>query len=322
MADHKTIAITGATGFVGRHIAAELLTRGYALRALVRDRAEALETLGHDPRLDLVVGDIQSESDCRTTATGADACIHLVGIIREKGSATFERLHTNATRHIVDACEAAGIRRYIHMSALGASPHSQAEYARTKFEAERVVRNSSLDWTIFRPAMIHGPGGEFTHLAVEWARGTKPPHFFLPYFTRTVTDETGRRTEIPVVAPVFVDDVTVAFASALESDAAIGEVIALAGPEELDFADMLRAYRDSAPNTGAKLEAVGIPGQIAAMKAKMAAMIGVGSLLPFDEGMAIMASQDATADLTKARKQLHFSPAPFRAALAAYAHTL
>jgi len=322
MPNHRTVAITGATGFVGRHIAAELLARGYALRALVRDRAKALEVLGHHELLDLVNGDILNEADCNALTNGTEACIHLVGIIRAKGSATFERMHTGATRNMVRACEAAGVRRYLHMSALGASPHSPAEYARTKFEAERVVRNSSLDWTIFRPGLIHGPDGEFTQLAVKWARGTTPPHFFLPYFTRTVADDTGRHTETPTVQPVFVDDVARAFADSLETDHTIGEILNLAGAERISFPDMLRAFRDAAPNTGAKLEAIGIPGQIAAMKAKMAAMVGMGALLPFDEGMAIMGAQDATADLTKANHQLHFQPAGFTESLAGYAATL
>ena len=322
MPHSRTIAITGATGFVGRHIAAELLARGYALRALIRDRAKAIETLGHHERLELVNGDILSESDCRALANGTDACIHLVGIIRAKGSATFERMHTGATRNIVRACEAAGVQRYLHMSALGASPLSPAEYARTKFDAERVVRNSTLNWTIFRPGLIHGPDGEFTQLAVKWARGTTPPHFFLPYFTRSVTDDNGRHTEVPTVQPVFVDDVARAFADSLETNTTEGEIINLAGSEILSFPDMLRAFRDAAPNTGAKLEAIGIPGHLAAMKAKMAAVVGMGALLPFDEGMAIMGAQDATADLTKANHQLHFQPAGFTESLAGYAAAL
>lgn len=322
MPNHRTIAITGATGFVGRRITAELLARGYAIRALVRDHAKARQTLGHSPQLDLINGDILSESDCRALTTGADACIHLVGIIRAKGSATFERVHTAATRNIVHACQAAGATRYIHMSALGASPLSPAEYARTKFDAERVVRSSTLNWTIFRPGLIHGPDGEFTQLAVKWARGTTPPHFFLPYFTRSVTDEAGRHTETPTVQPVFVDDVARAFADSLETDTTVGEIINLAGAQTLSFPDMLRAFRDAAPNTGAKLEAIGIPSEIAAMKAKMAAMVGMGALLPFDEGMAIMGAQDATADLTKANHQLHFQPAGFTESLAGYAAAL
>jgi uncharacterized protein YbjT (DUF2867 family) len=322
MNTNHTITVTGATGFVGRHLTRQLLDRGHTVRAFVRDRAKATAVLGCHESLDLIVGDCLEENDCLAATDGSDACIHLVGTLREHGSATFERIHTAATRHMVAACQSSGTSRYIQMSALGASPLSQAAYLRTKFDAERVVRNSNLDWTILRPGLIHGQGGDFTQMAADWARGTKPPHFFMPYFTRIERDESGRHSVIPQVQPVFVDDVAKAAADALDGDESIGEIIPLAGAQTLDFAEMLRTIRDALPNLGPRLAPIGIPGHLAAMKAHMAEMVGAGALLPFNTSMAIMAQQDATADLTKARATINFNPAGFTDALACYAAVL
>ncbi len=317
-----TITVTGATGFVGRHLVGELLSRGHAVRAFVRCRTKASTVLGNHDNLELIVGDALEEQDCNAATEGSDSCIHLVGTLREHGSATYERIHTAATRHMVAACNASGTTRYIQMSALGASPLSEAAYLRTKFDAERAVRNSSLDWTILRPGLIHGPDGDFTKMAAHWARGTKPPHFFMPYFTRTEIDDSGRHTVIPQVQPVFVDDVAKAAADALDHDEAIGEIIPLAGAQALDFAEMLRTIRDAIPDLGPHLAAVGIPGQLAAMKAHMLEFVGAGALLPFNSSMAIMAQQDCTADLTKAHALLNFNPAPFNETIASYAAAL
>jgi len=319
----STIAVTGATGFVGRSVVRELLSKGHAVRALVRDRVKATETFGQiDNNLELIVGDILNPADCRSLVNGADVCINLVGIIREQGPATFDRMHIEATRNIVRACEQSGVNRFLQMSALGASPLAAAEYATSKFEGERVVRNSNLTWTIFRPGLIHGPDGAFTQLAADWAKGQKPPHFFMPYFSRSERDEHGSRTVVPTVQPVFVDDVAKAFCDAINGDKSFGEIEPLVGCEPIAFDDMLRAIRDALPSDGPNLAAIGLPGQIAAMKAKMAGMIGMGALLPFDEGMALMGQQDATADLTKARADLGFTPVGFTETLAGYAHKL
>lgn len=317
-----TIALTGATGFVGRAIVNELLTRGKSVRALVRDRTKATEILGQPAGLELVVGDILDPAHCSTLVRATDACINLVGIIREKGQATFERMHVVATRHMVRACEDAGVDRYLQMSALGASPLAPTQYAQTKFEAERVVRNSTLNWTIFRPGLIHGPDGEFTKLAADWARGTIPPHCFMPYFTRTERGPQGSRTVTPTVQPVFVNDVAIAFCDALDCEAAYGEIEPLVGAQPIAFDAMLLAIRDALPAGGPNLAAIGIPGHIAAMKARIACMVGMGALLPFDEGMALMGKEDATAGLTKPHTDLGFNPVGFTEALASYANQL
>ncbi|MEO1511853.1 MAG: hypothetical protein AAFU70_07265, partial [Planctomycetota bacterium] len=214
----------------------------------------------------------------------------------------------------------------LHMSALGANPEGVSKYQKTKFDAERAVMASDLDWTIFRPGLIHGPDGEFFQLMKGWCEGRSAPFLFMPYFTRVEVDvpTTPRipalpRVEAPLVAPVHVDDVCDAFCEALERDQSIGEIYQLTGPEEIRWPDMLRLVRDTLPQGNRSLKAIGIPSKAAAAQAVAAKAVGIGSLLPFDEGMALMGGEDSSCDTTKARLQLGFEPRAFGESVAEYA---
>ena len=284
--------------------------------------------LPRDPSLTLITGDARNDADVAELVNGAAACINLIGIIRENRAArkTFRELHVNATRRLVHACEKAGAARFIQMSALGASDTGVAEYQRTKFEGEAIVRQSQLDWTIFRPSLIHGLGGEFIEEAASWCSGHVQPWIFLPYFRKMTEDKRvplGSMNESdPMVQPIAVQDVAWAFAESLDNPRAVGEVYNLAGSEVLSWPEMLEWIRDHTPGANAGLKPFGIPGKLAALGAKAAGLIGLGGLLPHDEGMALMGSQDSTASLDKARNHLKFSPRPFRSTFAAYAGQL
>lgn len=332
----KIIAVTGGTGFVGRAVVRALLDRGMSVRALVRPR-NASQRAANLPRegangatTTLVMGDVCDAAKLEQLVDGVDACIHLVGIIREDRSRrpaqTFDRMHVQATRAIIAACEAKGVKRYLHMSALGSSATSRAEYARTKFEGEQAVQLSQLDWTIFRPSMIHGPEGEFVKQAAAWATGLHQPFIFMPYF-RKVREDTrvplGPAYEYdPMIAPVAVEDVATAMVNAIDNQTAIGEIYNLTGAETLSWPAMLRFIRDHVPSANHRIPAYGIPGDVAARIAQVADAVGLGSLLPYDTGQAWMGSEDSTATLDKAKAHLGFEPKPFRKAFKAYAGQL
>ena len=319
------VAVTGATGFVGNHLVRALLDQGHSVRTLVRCQDKAARVLPDHPQIEHTTGDIADQDAVQQLVDGADACCHLVGIIREAaGGQTFRKIHETATRTVVSACETAGTRRYLHMSALGASPHGPAEYQKTKFEAERFVRASGLDWTIYRPGLIHGPDGEFLQAMRGWCEGRAAPYLFMPYFCRI--EQRGAPTPLnppkivaPVVAPIHVDDVAQAFSLGLERGDATGEVIPLSGPELITWPDMLRLVRDTLPLGKPELKPLGIPGRIAAIKARVAKMIGLAGALPFDEGMALMGQNDSYCPLDKARSLLGLDPRPFESSFKTYA---
>jgi NADH dehydrogenase len=246
---------------------------------------------------------------------GADALIHLVGIIRESPSkgVTFERIHLEGTRAVLEAAKRAGVRRYVHMSALGARPNAHSAYHRTKHAAEALVRGSSLDWTILRPSMIHGPGGEFTRMQVAWAKRQSMPFLFMPYFGAGLFGTAGAGK----LQPVYVGDVARAFVDALDNPKAIGQSYDLAGPDVLTWPELHRAVALAA--VGKRRPAVPIPAWYASLLTRLVP----APLLPFNRDQVLMSQEDNTTPYVgRFAADFGWQPRPFAETLAAYAGQL
>jgi NADH dehydrogenase len=166
----RRIFLTGATGFVGRAVIPALRAHGYAVRCLVR-RGSELDLRGLEA-IERVEGDVLSPAALESDMAGCDTVVHLVGIIREESAtlSTFERIHTQGTINVLEAAAATGVRRYLHMSALGARPGAQARYHRSKWAAEEAVRASPIPWTIFRPSIIYGRSDQFVNMLAAMIR--------------------------------------------------------------------------------------------------------------------------------------------------------
>src|SRR5437762_13145867 len=174
------VFVTGGSGFVGSAVIDELTSRGYSVNALVNRRA--VDDRGGVVRS--VAGGLFDAEALEEGIGDCEAVIHLVGIIMERPGkgVTFQRIHFEGTQRVVDAAKRAGVRRYVHMSALGVRPDAISTYHKTKYRAEQYVRASGLDWTILRPSLIHGPKGEFMQMEAAWSRHKAPPFLFMPYF--------------------------------------------------------------------------------------------------------------------------------------------
>ncbi|RMF73352.1 MAG: NAD-dependent epimerase/dehydratase family protein, partial [Alphaproteobacteria bacterium] len=145
------VFVTGGTGFVGRELVNQLLAAEHEVICLARPGSEG--KLARHDRLRIQPGDAVSGDGLAQGMAGCDAVIHLIGIIRAfpARGITFDKLHVQATERVVAACRKNGIRRYLHMSANGTRPDAVSPYHQTKWRAEERVRQSELDWTIFRP---------------------------------------------------------------------------------------------------------------------------------------------------------------------------
>jgi NADH dehydrogenase len=221
------IFVTGGTGFVGRETISKLHTAGHQLRCLVRKGSE--EKLPKIKELEPFFGDASEAVSLRGGLDGCDAVVHLIGIIREfpdqgKG-VTFERLHVEATRNMVDLTVQSGIRRFLQMSANGAAEQGETGYQKSKWQAEELVRASGLDWTIFRPSIIFGAESEFIRMLVSIIK------------TLPVIPVIGNgRYEMQ---PVAVGQVADSFVRALDRPATIGRTYHLAGPKPYSYLEML-----------------------------------------------------------------------------------
>ena len=219
------VFVTGATGFVGHALLQRLCASGHAVRCLVRRGSEtALRGQGAIERIE---GDILTRQSLEEGMAGCDTVIHLVGIIREHPGTgvTFERVHVEGTLQVLEAATAVGIRRYLHMSALGSRPGAASSYHRTKWTAEEAVRSSGLEWTIFRPSIIYGRGDGFVTMLASMVR---------------------RMPAVPVIGsgrqrlqPISVEQVAAGFAGALELPATIKQTYAVGGPEPVTMLELL-----------------------------------------------------------------------------------
>ncbi len=294
------VALTGSTGFVGRHVLSSLLLAGYRVRALVRNPDRANTT---DTKLHVIGGDLFNDTAINQLVTGADAVVHLVGIIMENGrqGQTFERVHTLGTQRLADAACRAGVKRWIHMSALGSRPDAKSRYHSTKWEAEQAIRDRGLDLTIFRPSIIHGPDGEFMQMIRGfWCNATPP---FVPYF--------GREQTAGKLQPVWVQDVARCFTAAITLGRASGETYPLGGPDVLTWRQLYLMCKRFLPGARSK-PVVGLPVRLARLIAHMPGA-------PFNQDQVTMSQEDSVCQTTKVQEHFGFELAAFEPIFAAYA---
>ncbi|HKF45661.1 MAG TPA: complex I NDUFA9 subunit family protein [Thermoanaerobaculia bacterium] len=226
------VLVTGGTGFVGTHLVNELLRRKHEVTILARRPSATRNRYNRPVRTE--AGDVLDSASLRRAFSGQDAIVHLVGIIWEKGDRTFDRLHRVAAENVVAAARQAGVRRLLHMSAMGSFPDSPSEYGRTKAAGEKVVRESDLDWTVIRPSIIVGPGDGFVTLLAGVIRGN-------PGFIPVIGPGTVR------FMPVSVYDVARVYAEALEKPETIGKSFEVGGPHTLTLNEI---YQEIAAAVG------------------------------------------------------------------------
>jgi uncharacterized protein YbjT (DUF2867 family) len=219
------LVVLGGTGFVGRHLVARLAALGHEIVVPSRNR-DAQRDLFVLPQVRVETCDVYDIAQLTQRLRGAGAVINLVGILNEPGrdGAGFERAHVQLTRTLIAACGQAGVRRLLQMSALNAG-RGRSHYLRTRGEAEAVVRGSKLDWTIFQPSVIFGPGdGLFARF-----------NALLKLTPVLPLARAGAK-----FAPVYVGDVVAAFVRALQDPATIGQTYELYGPQVMTLKQIVQ----------------------------------------------------------------------------------
>lgn len=245
--------------------------------------------------------DFSAQASIAEACRGADAIIHLVGIIAELGPNTFHEAHVALTGRMVQAAQEAGVRRYLQMSALGTRDHARSQYHRTKWAAEGLVRASGLDWTIFRPSLVYSAHGGFAAVFEEMSRFSP----FLPAIG-------GGRG---LLQPIALDQVARAFVEALQVPDSIGQTYDLCGPERLPFRDVLQGILAV---LGRRRLIVTVPLTIARVQARFLEFVWPRLLHrapPLSRDQILMLEEDNIGDGTPADAAFGLRHPPFRIGL-------
>lgn len=293
--------MTGGTGFVGTHLVNALQRRGHKVAVLAR-RAEAARNRYNHP-VEAIAGNVLEPASLLSAAHGRDAIIHLVAVIHERGSQTFDAVHRTGTENAVAAAQASGVRRFLHMSAMGVAEDGPSVYSRTKAAGEKAVRGSGLDWTIFRPSLIFGPGDGFVSLLAPVVRRN-------PVFIPVIGPGTTK------FMPVSVHDVARVFASALEKPETTGRSFEVGGPEIVTLNDL---YRGIAAAVGKpRKPLLHLPlwyGRILARGFETASRWGILPAPPVTRDQLASLSRDNTADVSETERVFGGPWQPWRDAI-------
>ncbi len=222
------IVITGASGYVGSHIARQLIEAGEPVRAFVRSlnstkKEGRLDSLG----VEMLEGDVTRPETLDPILQGATAVIHTVAIAIEKGGKNYETINYQGTVNVVDAARRAGVRRFINISQLGADSKLPYRFLASKGKAQEYVAQSDLDWTAFRPSVIWGPEDEFANTFAKLVP-------FSPIIYPIIGDENAK------FQPVWVEDVATAVVKSLWDKETFGKEYELGGPEVLTLEEIER----------------------------------------------------------------------------------
>lgn len=275
------VLVTGATGYVGNYVVKALLEAGHLVTAVSRKGAKSSAASGKDlgtiAGVKYVAADIGSGTGVLEAMTGCDATVNLVGIIAQRGEQTFQRVHVDGTRHLIEAATSLGIKRFVQMSALGAADGAASRYSATKFEAEELLRTSGLEWTIFRPSLIFGVGDDFFGRVLKNLVATP------------IVPQIG--DGLFPFRPVWVGDVAQCFAQALSNPVTIGQIYDLVGPKEYTFRQLLDLEMDT---LGGRKPVV--PAPIFLMDIAVPLMQVLGPLAPITTDQYAMLKAGNTAD--------------------------
>jgi NADH dehydrogenase len=292
-----SILVTGATGFLGRAVCAELHRRGLPFAAFARARARAR---WHEDRgVPLRLGDLSDGKACREAVAGQHTVLHLAAAADVSAHEINRRVNIDGLVQMLDASRAEGIARFVFVSSNCAGREHRDAYGETKLEGEALVRNSGLEHTILRPTMIYGRGSkEFDTFAgiIRWS---------------PVVPLIG--SGLNLIQPVYLGDAVNVLLSALHEPICAGKTYDLAGQTPISFDDMVHRVASALGRRRRLL--LHIPAPPLLWAARLLGQLVTHVPLTVDQVMAFL--QNTSVDLEPLRRDLGFVPRPLDAGLRA-----
>jgi NADH dehydrogenase len=297
------ILVIGGAGFVGRHIVARLVDRGLRVTVPTRNRARARHLILL-PTVEVNETDVNRDDALDALLLDQDAVINLVGNLQgSRGTPygpEFAAAHVELPRRIVARCTQRGIRRLLHMSALGADSSGPSMYQRSKGEGEAIVAASPLDWTIFRPSVIFGPEDRFLNTFATLAR-------IFPVLPIGGADVRFQ--------PVYVGDVANAFVNALANRATYRQAYELAGPRIYTLRQLV-AFAAAA--SGRPRPVVALPDGLARLQARLMELAPGEPLMSRDNLDSMTRDNVASRQPYVPAPELGIAPTPLEAEAPGY----
>jgi NADH dehydrogenase len=286
------VLVTGANGFVGRHVVTRLVGAGEEVRAMVRNPPSYRAPDG----VDVVRGDVTKPGTMSPVVDGVEKVIHCVAITGDKKEpykGAYDDAHRAGTENVVGAAKEAGVRRIVVMSGLGTKPAPNGTYMATRWDMEEAVRNSGIPFVIIQPSVQFGDGAEFIGALARLARRSP----VMPLLG-------GGRLRFQ---PIWVEDVVTCVVKALNDDALSGRAIAIGGSEYATFKEIIQAILAA---MGKRRLLAPLPLPIARVQARVfSALLPHPPLTPAT--LELFSFENAT-DIDAVDKNFGFHPAGFR----------
>lgn len=220
------IAITGGTGFVGRHLARALVAREHDAVLIARGKDLRDESIYKLAGAHFFSADLSDARELARAFSGCEAVAHCAGINREIGTQTYERVHIEGTKHVVEAARHVGVRKLVLLSFLRARPNCGSAYHESKWAAEEIVRTSRLDYTIFKAGVIYGRGDHMLN------------HLSHALYTFPIFGLVGMK-EKPI-RPLAVEDLVSAIVACFRDTRLTNKTVSITGPEEMMLREAVR----------------------------------------------------------------------------------
>jgi len=289
--EHEVVCITGSTGFVGRHVVRELCSRGLKVRCIVRSTSDLAPLAGLE--VETCQGDVTDMISLEKTLQNVGTVVHLVAIIRETKNTTFEAINLSGTKNLLHAAKEMGVKRFIYMSNLDASPDQRFPLLYTKWQAEEEVRNSGIDFVILRPSVMFGRGDGFVSVLAGIIRRTP----LVP-----VIGSGKARFQL-----ISVEDVATCIAQAVEEKAVTNQAAPLGGPEYLTYEEIVDLIIERLKLRRRKLH---IPVPLMRFVAWTGEKLGL--MLPVTSAQLAMLTRDNITSLDAVEKVFGFKPVSLR----------
>jgi NADH dehydrogenase len=281
---------------MGQHLVRRLLGRGHQLRALARKPPR----VGWAGDVEWWPADVMNEGSLHGVAEGCDVIVDLVGTAWPDRDQSYEGVHVDGTGNLLLEAQRAGVDRLVFVSTLGAST-SGGPYFSTKYEAERRIRDSGIDFVIFRPSIVYGPGDHFTTAIVDLLR--RLPVFPVLGFSRSR------------LQPVAIEDIADALVQAAERPDLSARTFEIAGPERLEFAKMVRIV---ARAIGVRRPVVKLPRTMSTQALWVAARLGLPQPITPDQLEMFRGASVLKKRMNPLRSVFNLEPLPFRVAVRDY----